>query len=88
RRLKLVWDDSALDDLAECALWSVPQARRVVDAMDRMARIGWSLGRTSPLFGPEFRYWPVPPLGIVYELRGEELHIVRVVDVRRLQSPP
>lgn len=78
--LKLVWTDSALRDLEAAAAWSLPQARAVVEAMERMAATGWSLGR--PLRGRE-RYWPVPPLGVIYEVRGAELVVVAVWDTRR-----
>jgi hypothetical protein len=37
RRLKLIWEDEALDDLAAAAEWSRLQAGHVVDAMESMA---------------------------------------------------
>jgi plasmid stabilization system protein ParE len=88
RRLKLIWEDEALDDLAAAAEWSRLQAGHVVDAMESMAEIGWSLGRRSRLFPERFRYWPVPPLAVLYELQGTELRVLRVFDARRLRELP
>ena len=54
--------------------------------MERMAVIGWSLGKATGRAG--IRYWPVPPLGVFYRLLGDELVIVQIVDVRRLLQAP
>jgi predicted ATPase len=40
RRLKLIWEEEALDDLAAAAEWSRLQASHVIDAMESMAEIG------------------------------------------------
>jgi hypothetical protein len=81
-RLKLVWDDDALEDLAEAANWSQVEAGRVVDAMEQMAELGWSLGH--PTDRPGVRYWPVRPLGVLYKVLGQELHVIEIIDPRRL----
>lgn len=54
--------------------------------MERMAEIGWSLGKPTGRAG--VRYWPVPPLGVFYRVLGDRLIIVQVVDVRRLLETP
>jgi hypothetical protein len=84
--LRLVWEPSSLDDLAAAADWSQLQARAVVDAMERMADRGFSLGKASDR--PGVRYWPVPPLGVFYTVAGDELRVIQVVDVRRLRRTP
>jgi plasmid stabilization system protein ParE len=84
--LRLVWAPAALQDLEEAAAWSTRQAAAVVDAMERMATSGWSLGK--PTRRPGIRYWPVPPLGVFYRVVGEELRVLQVVDVRRLLEAP
>jgi hypothetical protein len=83
-RLKLVWDKAALEDLANIAQWSQPTARRVVEAMEHMAELGWSLGH--PTDRPGVRYWPVRPLGVLYKVMGAELHVIEVIDVRQLRG--
>ena len=64
------------------------QAERILLAMERMARWGWSIGRRAPDWGRNASYWPVPPLGVVYEVVGEELRIVAVVHGRELRELP
>lgn len=86
--LKLIWEAEALADLAAAAEWSPKQALAVYEAMNRMARIGWSLGRPTDPAHPNERYFPVPPLGVLYEVRGPALHVIRVLDVRRLRELP
>ncbi len=51
-----------------------------------MAASGFSLGK--PTARPGVRYWPVPPLGVFYTVRGDELVVVQVVDVRRMLQAP
>jgi hypothetical protein len=58
----------------------------VVDAMERMAQVGWSLGR--PTEYPDVRYWPVPPLGVFYRVARGELIVIGIVDARRLRWLP
>lgn len=84
--MKLVWEPTALDDLAVAVEWSELQARAVVDAMERMAQLGFSLGKSTDRLG--VRYWPVPPLGVFYSVGGGELRVLQVVDVRRLRHTP
>jgi hypothetical protein len=54
--------------------------------MERMATIGWSLGKPRRRLG--IRYWPVPPLGVFYRQVGDELRVLQVVDVHRLLDAP
>jgi plasmid stabilization system protein ParE len=84
--LRLVWEEAALDDLGAAAEWSQPQARAVVQEMERMSRSGFSLGK--PTGRPGIRYWPVPPLGVFYNVEGDEMRVLQVVDVRRLLQRP
>jgi hypothetical protein len=32
------------------------------------------------------RYWPVHPLGVLYKVLGQELHVIEIIDPRRLQG--
>lgn len=84
--MRLLWEEPALADLASAAEWSVPQVRAVVEAMERMADRGFSLGK--PTNRPGVRYWPVPPLGVFYIVVGAQLRVLQVVDVRRLRRAP
>ena len=58
-----------------------PAGQAVVDAMEWMADGRWSLGR--PTLNPDLRYWPVPPLGLVDRVVGDELIVAAVIDARR-----
>jgi len=50
--------------------------------MEWMAETGFSLGRSIP--GTTERYWPVPPLGVIYRVEGGQLlRVLRVVDNRQ-----
>lgn len=84
--MRLVWEEPALADLAVAAEWSIPQAQAVVEAMERMAERGFSLGKPTTTHG--VRYWPVPPLGVFYAVAGDELRVLQIVDVRRITSAP
>ena len=84
--MRLVWRQRVLEDLAQAAEWSQPQAAAVFDAMSHMAQAGWSLGRATRL--PYIQYWPVEPLGVLYRTVGDDLIVVRVVDMRRLRRRP
>jgi hypothetical protein len=84
--LRLHWEDAALADLEAAANWSPAQASAVVDAMERMAQLGFSLGK--PTDTPGVRYWPVPPLGVLYGVAGDELRVLQVVDQRQRRDPP
>lgn len=82
----LGWDPPALEDLATIRVRSRRQASAVAEAMERMAATGFSLGKATDR--PGVRYWPVPPLGVLYTVSGERLLVLRVVDARRMiQSP-
>ena len=84
-RLRVGWTDTALQDLERCA--TARQATNVA-AMERMARWGWSTGRPAPGWGDGARYWPVPPLGVVYEVAGYGLLLVAVVHGRAARVLP
>ena len=84
--MRLSWEEGALADLEQAASWSARQAKAVVDAMEWMAEGRWSLGR--PTLDPDLRYWPVPPLGVIYRIAGDELIVAAVVDPRRLRRLP
>ena len=84
--MRLVWEEPALADLAAAAQWSIPQAQAVVEAMERMAQRGFSLGK--PTITPGVRYWPVPPIGVFYVVAGDELRVLQIVDARRRTSAP
>jgi hypothetical protein len=72
RRLRLVFEDAALLDLEEIA--TRRQIQRVIEAMENMARSGWSLGPSAPSYAAEFHrdihYWSVPPLAVFYAVEG------------------
>jgi hypothetical protein len=75
-----------MEDLAAVRVRSRRQASAVVDAMERMAASGFSLGKATDR--PSVRYWPVPPLGVLYTVSGEQLLVLRVVDARRMLQLP
>ena len=84
--MRLDWSARALADLQCAAEWSRGQAEAVVNAMEWMAETGFSLGRPIP--GTGERYWPVPPLGVIYRVEGRRLLIVlRVIDTASAASP-
>lgn len=58
---------------------------QVVDTVERVAALGWSLGH--PTDEPGVLYWPIPPLGVVYRLHGRELIVIRVVAPRAFRRP-
>lgn len=82
---RLDWSERALSQLETAAEWSLPQAEAVVNAMERLAASGLSLGRSVP--GTGLHYWPVPPLGVLYRVLGPSMVVVAVVDRRRRSSP-
>lgn len=85
--LKLYWSERALDELAQLAERAPHQAVAVVEAMEWMAAIGWSLGH--PVLGSSrIRYWPVPPQGVYYTVSRGTLHVGRIRDARRLRRAP
>jgi hypothetical protein len=56
-----------------------------VNAMTWMVETGFSLGRRIP--GTDTRYWPVPPLGVVYRVDRESRVVLEVIDARRRKQP-
>lgn len=58
---------------------------RLVDGVERMAALGWSLGHSTD--EPGVRYLAVPPLGVYYEVRGGELLVIEVVNPRAFRRP-
>jgi transposase len=83
--LRLLWTEHVLSDLANAAGWSRVQAEAVVNAMTWMAETGFSLGRRIRQSGE--RYWPVPPLGVVYRVQGDTMIVLEVIDARRRVEP-
>jgi hypothetical protein len=54
--------------------------------MEWMAETGFSPGRPIP--GTAERYWPAPPLGLVYRVEGRHLpRVLRVIDSRQRREP-
>ena len=54
--------------------------------MEWMADTGFSLGRSIP--GTDERYWPIPPLGVIYRIEGRRrLRVIRVIDTRQRREP-
>lgn len=84
--MRLDWSARALHDLECAADWSRGQAEAVVNAMEWMADTGFSLGRSIP--GTDERYWPIPPLGVIYRIEGRRrLRVIRVIDTRQRREP-
>lgn len=83
-RLRVDWSE-AVPDLEDATNWAPAAVVRVFDTVEQMADLGWSLGH--PTDRPGVRYWSVPPLGVLYEVRGDELRILQIVDPRRLRGP-
>jgi hypothetical protein len=80
--LKLRWTEQASRDLIELAERSPRNAGAVIAAMEWMAKVGFSLGR-SVAGDIDERYWPVPPLGVFYHVEGGLLVVSAVVDTRQ-----
>lgn len=78
------WSD-ALDDIEELRGVPVDAISALIDTVERMAARGWSLGH--PTDDPGIRYWSIPPLGVLYRVRGHDLLIREVVNPRRLRRP-
>jgi hypothetical protein len=64
------------------------QAIAVLDAMNWMAELGFSLGR-SVGYGRarKERYWAVPPQGVYYYRDGDLLIVTALRDARRRLGP-
>jgi hypothetical protein len=85
--VRLYWTPEALADLEELAERARTQAERVVDAMEWMAAVGFSLGRPMTRAGLAERYWSVPPQGVYYYVDGDLLIVTRIHDARRRRRP-
>jgi hypothetical protein len=70
--LRLRWTEQAGADLIDLAERAPMAAAAVLEAMEWMARVGFSVGRPVGDEGRE-RYWPVPPHGVYYRLEGDAL---------------
>jgi ParE toxin of type II toxin-antitoxin system, parDE len=80
--LRVDWSDEALADLEELTEWAPVQAVNVFNAVLWLGRQRFpNLGRYLPEF--ECRYWAVPPQGILYEVEGGVLRVLRIYDARR-----
>jgi hypothetical protein len=80
--LRLRWTEQASRDLIELASRSPKRAAAVLAAMEWMARVGFSVGRSVADDVDEL-YWPVPPLGVYYHVEDDLLVVSAVVDTRR-----
>lgn len=58
---------------------------RLMDSVERMAALGWSLGHGTD--EPGVRYWSVRALGVLYRVRGDQLLVREVVNPRRFRRP-
>jgi hypothetical protein len=85
RRLKVVWNDDQIEQLAELVHRSQKNATALYDQIERMGKLGWSLGRRTR---DGLWYAPVDPYGVFYDIVGDELRVVRVVDARTLTELP
>ena len=82
--LRLMWSERALKNLARVAERSPKQADSVINALEWLAETGFSLGAKVD---DKTWYWPVPPHGVYYRVRGADLFVIRVRDVRRRRAP-
>ena len=75
-------------DLARLRSWSPELADIVANSILWMARNGLGgLGR--PVYGGRYRWWLIPRTtqAITYRVKGDELRVIRVRDLRRLRGP-
>ncbi|MHB8509759.1 MAG: hypothetical protein ACYDGR_14115 [Candidatus Dormibacteria bacterium] len=84
--MRLRWTDRSLRDLEVLAERAPAQAASVYNAAVwlaslQVARIGRHVRDRDDL------YWPVPPQGIFYFVKDQDLVIVEIVDVRRRRDP-
>jgi plasmid stabilization system protein ParE len=83
----LLWTPAARRDLVVAQTWNERDAALLAEVMDRMAAGGWSFGR--PVTGrPGVRYYPVPPLAVLYRERDDRLEVLRVLAPRRMRRLP
>lgn len=80
--MRVDWSDEALVDLGELAERAPAQAQKVFEAVLWLGRQRFpNLGRYVPEFN--CRYWAVPPQGVLYEVQGGVLRVLRIYDARR-----
>lgn len=84
--MRAVWRNRAIDDLENLASRAPSQAAAVVAAVEWLAAMERAgVGRVVGAYG--LRYWPVPPQGIYYYPRGDDLIVARIRDARRRRIP-
>jgi hypothetical protein len=87
RELQPVLLKRARHDLERLRAWSPWTAETVANSIRWMAENGLGgLGR--PIYGGRYRWWLIPQTtqAITYRVRGTELRVVRVRDLRRLRG--
>src|SRR5947209_4758668 len=88
RELTVTWLKQGLADLARINAWSRTQADAVVDYVHWMAKGGWRALGYRIDGRQRWRLVPRTTLAIVYWVRGDELRVVRVRQVRRMRRLP
>jgi hypothetical protein len=87
-RLKVLWEDQALADLAELTGRDRRRAKFLYDTIRRMGKLGWAyMGRPVD---DDLMYFTVKPFGVFYDLNRypRTIAVVRIVDARRLSQRP
>jgi plasmid stabilization system protein ParE len=84
--VRLVWLRQASEDLRRLAERAPAQAVAVFNAAS------WLTETSTPKVGRialpgERRYWPVPPQGIYYRVKGDDVIILAIRDARRRRKP-
>jgi len=95
RRSRLIWTAPALDDLDHIASWIAVEneraasdlVRRVLDAVERLARVLASGRRVSEAPSTPYREVIVPPCRVIYRRDRRRVLIVHVVRSERLLRP-
>jgi toxin ParE1/3/4 len=95
RRTGLIWTAPALDDLDHIASWIALEneraaselVRRVLDAVERLARFPASGRRVPEAPSTPYREVIVPPCRVIYRRGGRRILIVHVVRSERLLRP-
>lgn len=86
--LRVVWADEALAQVVLLGLRAPAQARHVWAEVEHLARLRMAgVGRPDPDGRPGVRYRAVPPQGIVYMVRDDELLVIQVLDARQRHEP-
>lgn len=81
----MVWGEEQVDQLAKLVERSHRNTKALYDHIERMGVLGWSLGRRTR---DGLWYAAVPPYGVFYDIVGDQLRVVRVVDARELTERP